>query len=418
MIFKATVILSLLIFFEIFLIHIVKFFRKDFQWLITSQDERPKLDPIGLNSFISKSYDPMLGWVRKKNSVGIEKGEKGEVNFQIDEKGARKNSNSNKYEPTIACFGDSYTFCRQVENDETWEYFLSEILETGVLNFGVGNYGLDQALIRYKNADLPTSIDTVIMAVVPETICRIQSYWKHYLEFGNTFAFKPRFILKNGNLKLLTNPMGNKTDFSIYQEKLPLIQKNDRFYKEKFRKFQFRFPYTISFFRNPSRNIKLFNALFLRAIKRMLGQSDNATEDQPFRYIMESNIQLAHKLYKEKQSKDLFYALVNNFIRHALSRGHKPFFIMLPQLVDFHVINRTGLNGYSDFIQNIRIPGSQIFDFTQQFSKLDDLGSYYVNDKYGGHISKKGNKLIASTLAMILSETNNLENKSANYLSL
>ena len=27
------------------------------------------------------------------------------------------------------------------------------------------------------------------LGFVPETISRIQSYWKHYLEFGNTFAF-------------------------------------------------------------------------------------------------------------------------------------------------------------------------------------------------------------------------------------
>ena len=200
--------------------------------------------------FFSKSFDPTLGWVRKKNSTGIEKGEQKQIFFKIDEIGSRTNSNSGKYVPTIACFGDSYAFCRQVDNDETWEYFLSEFLETGVINFGVGNYGLDQALIRYKNTDLPTSVNTVIMAVVPETICRIQSNWKHYLEFGNTFAFKPKFFLENGHLKLQENPMQNEIDFLNYREKLPFIQSNDRFYKEKFRKFQFRFPYTISFIRN------------------------------------------------------------------------------------------------------------------------------------------------------------------------
>jgi len=391
-------IIGLLVGVEVFLIITVKLLRKDFQWLITSEDEHPDLDPKGLKSFFSKSFDPTLGWVRKKNSTGIEKGEKRKIYFKIDEIGSRINSNSGKYIPTIACFGDSYAFCRQVDNDETWEYFLSEFLETGVINFGVGNYGLDQALIRYKNTDLPTSINTVIMAVVPETICRIQSYWKHYLEFGNTFAFKPKFILKNGHLILQENPIRNETDFSNYQEKLSYIQNNDRFYKEKFRKFQFRFPYTISFFRNFNRNKKLFHALFNRAIKRMLGQSDAAIEDQPFRYIMESNIQLAHKLYEENHSKDLFHALVNDFIKHAISRKHKPLFILLPQLIDFHVINKTGLNLYSDFINNIDIPGSQVLDFTQPFSKLENLGEYYVNDKYGGHISKKGNSFIADIL--------------------
>ena len=195
------------------------------------------------------------------------------------------------------------------------------------------------------------------------------------------------------------------------REKLSYIQSNDRFYKEKFRKFQFRFPYTVSFFWNLNRNTKLFHALFKRAIKRMLGKSDATIEDQPFRYIMESNIQLAHKLYLENHSKDLLYALINDFIKYAISKNHKPLFILLPQLIDFHVINKTGDNPYSNFIKNINISGSQVLDFTQPFSKLENLEDYYVNDKYGGHISKKGNKYIAKILAKTLNNTIYFERK-------
>ena len=41
--------------------------------------------------------------------------------------------------------------------------------------------------------------------------------------------------------------MQKEADFSII-EKLLYIQTNDRFYKEKFKKYQFRFPYLIKFF--------------------------------------------------------------------------------------------------------------------------------------------------------------------------
>ncbi len=79
---------------EVILILIVKLLRKDFQWLITSEDEYPKFDPKGLKSFFSKSFDPKLGWVRKKNSTGIEKGERGQIYFQIDEIGSQVSANS------------------------------------------------------------------------------------------------------------------------------------------------------------------------------------------------------------------------------------------------------------------------------------------------------------------------------------
>ena len=40
----------------------------------------------------------------------------------------------------------------------------------------------------------------VVFAFVPETISRINSYWKHYSEFGNKFGFKPFYKLeKNKN---------------------------------------------------------------------------------------------------------------------------------------------------------------------------------------------------------------------------
>ncbi len=95
-----------------------------------------------------------------------------------------------------------------MEDDETWEAQLSRQEGFGVLNFGVGNYGVDQGFIRYEGMTLPDTVKVIVMGFVPETICRIQSYWKHYLEFGNTFAFKPRFILDpKGRLTLLENCM-------------------------------------------------------------------------------------------------------------------------------------------------------------------------------------------------------------------
>ena len=396
---------------EVLLIILVKLLRKDFQWLITTDDECPKLEEEGLKSFFAKSFDPTLGWVRRNNSKGIEIGEKGKIYYKIDEIGSRINSNSGKYVNTIACFGDSYTFCRQVDNDETWEYYLENILKSGVLNFGVGNYGLDQAILRYKETYLPNTVNVVIMAVVPETICRIQSQWKHYLEFGNTFAFKPKFILEDGKLLLQENPMRNKSDFSNYKEKLSLIKKNDRFYKEKFRKLQFRLPYIISFFRNFNRNAKLFFSLVMRKIKRSMGNSNSSTEDLPFRFIMESNITLSHKLYNEKKSTDLFYAIINDFVEYALSKNHKPIFILLPQLIDFYLINKIGYNQYSAFFKNINIQNLKVIDFTQHFFKKKNLGDYYVNDKYGGHMSYKGNKYIAKILSDILSKDHGLEKK-------
>ncbi|MEX2602136.1 MAG: hypothetical protein WD355_10835, partial [Balneolaceae bacterium] len=234
---------------ELLLILLVHHYRKQFQWLITKQDELPQLDREGLAKFFAKSYDPELGWVRRPNTTGTERGKGGPITFHIDELGSRKSHAAG--EPKLAAFGDSYTFCRQVEDSETWEAYLSEESGNKVLNFGVGNYGADQAVMRYLRTELPDSVDVVVLGFVPETLCRVHSHWKHYLEFGNTFAFKPRYMVgEKGELTLSENPMKSEEQFQEIEELIPQLAERDFFYRRKFRALQFRFPYTASFVRH------------------------------------------------------------------------------------------------------------------------------------------------------------------------
>ena len=61
------------------------------------------------------------------------------------------------------------------------------------------------------------------MCVVPETIARIHSYWRHYFEYGNTLAFKPRFAIEKDGLKLYEL-------FIKDQESFKKIEENERVY--------------------------------------------------------------------------------------------------------------------------------------------------------------------------------------------
>jgi hypothetical protein len=267
------IVAAVLVGLEVGLILLVRSLRREFQWLITEADELPTLDPTALHKFIVTSFDPLLGWVRRPHTTGREKGGKGEITFHIDGTGARA-SVAFRGMPTVAAFGDSYVFCRQVEDHETWEEALSGASRTGVMNFGVGNYGVDQGLLRYETTELPGTIQVAILGFVPETICRVQSYWKHYLEFGNTFAFKPRFRLSaTGGLEYCESAMKSESDFLALREKLPRIQALDGFYHRKFRSVQFRMPYLVSFARHPGRQGRLIGALGLRRLARAIGRS-------------------------------------------------------------------------------------------------------------------------------------------------
>lgn len=387
-------LISILVIVEISLFLVVNWQRRSFPWLITKQDETPDFDPRALKKFIDSSFDPHLGWVRRPDSKGVENGQKGPITFHIDSLGSRANS-FQESPPVIAAFGDSYAFCRQVEDDETWEAQLAQHEGFGVLNFGVGNYGVDQALLRYEGMTLPDTVRVVVMGFVPETICRIQSYWKHYLEFGNTFAFKPRFIFDpEGKLVLLANSVRSEEDFSAYKEILPGIREADAFYEKKFRSQQFRFPYTLSLMRNPVKQSMLICAVAIRGLLRALGLSSHRIENMPFTLVMRNNLNDAYRLYGDTQSTKLLSKILLRFKAEAERRGHLPLLVVIPQLLDLKLNKSVH---YREFFREFakQVP---MLDFTDHFVNTE-YEKLYINDQYGGHLSVDGNCLVAQGIS-------------------
>ena len=253
----AIIFFIVLIILEIFCYILINRLRDEFQWLITPKDEYPKLDKDGLKKFIKHGYDPELGWIRKPNTEKEEIGKFGKTKYHINSDGSRKNPGHEKLPRKISIYGDSFPFARQVNDNETCNWYLSELTKTNVLNFAVGNYGLDQALLRLKREYPKNKTKFVIMGVVPSTIVRVMCMWKHYNEYGNTFGFKPRFIIENGKLKLIRNYIDKGNKFKEYKKYLSEIRKYDYFYTTKFKKEMIQFPYLISILSDPIRNISL-----------------------------------------------------------------------------------------------------------------------------------------------------------------
>lgn len=386
---------------EVALQVLVKYLKKDFQWLITKKDEYPDFDKKALKKFFKNSFDQELGWVRKPNSKGVERGKYGDIEYHIDSDGSRVNATEG--EVSIATFGDSYTFCRQVEDGQTWQIFLSEYINKKVLNYGVGNYGVDQALLYYQRQKLPEATKIVILGFVPETICRIQSYWKHYLEFGNTFAFKPRFTLENDNLILHNNPIGSVSDFNEIKLIADSIKSTDEFYLRKFKKVQFEFPYLLKFIVNFKRSIILLFLLIKKKIFNMFGVNKSHIDNAPFSKIMIDNIKDAHLMYSDHNACDLLEEILLKFCDEAYKNGHKPLVLIMPQLIDLRIIRKTGVNPYDNFF--VQLGGkAPVLDMTESIN-IGNLSDLYTEDVYGGHFSEKGNKLVAENIISYLNKT-------------
>lgn len=393
------VIITIFIIIELFFYLIIRFVNKKFQWLIISKDEEPSLSKDGLKKFIPNGYDSELGWVRKPNTVGTENSRDTETKWTVDPKGCRTNPRFEKFDSAISCYGDSFTFCRQVNDNETWEHYLSKLQNTNVQNFGVGNYGLDQALLRLKREYPKNKTNIVILAVVPDTISRILSSWKHYYEYGNTFAFKPRFILKNNNLELVRNYIDTETKFENYKEFLKEIRITDFFYIQKFKKDILRFPYSITIFKSPLRNFRIIFWVITIELFKKMEKNMKKIEWNPMKIIMKINLLWRVKLYQNKETIMLLEKIINEYISYAKQNNFVPFFVILPQKDDVSFI-RNNFHFYKNFVNTIKtINDLHVIDITEKLLLENNLDLLYSDDNdYGGHFSKIGNQLIANII--------------------
>ena len=286
--------------------------------------------------------------------------------------------------------GDSFVFGRYVNDEEVWTEILSNNLKEHVLNYGVGNYGFDQALLRYEKNKHINSKYTII-GVVPETINRIHSIWKHYLEFGNIYGFKPSFFLNGEKLKLRKNPIKKKSDFKKKKiaSIINSISKNDIFYERKFKKFQFRKPFLISFFRNFNFNTRLFAKILCFLFAR-----EKDKKKYLFPLFYSNNIELANKLYTERSSTKLFELLIKRFKKIAEKKNSTPIIIIFPQKRDIELF-KMGKNYSCNFFNSMQ--DIKIINLTKFLSKKN-IKKIFLDEEHGGHLTPHGNKIVAKQI--------------------
>ena len=155
-------------------------------------------------------YDPSTGWKSKPNLRNMKIFDDKILN--TNSKGFRGKKDflylKNKERLRILILGDSYTFGDEVSDDETYSYYLQEMLpHTEVINLGVHGYGHDhhdQMLILLKEEGVKYKPDIVILGFIRNDMSR------NLLKF-RSFA-KPCFVLEKDELKLIGTPVPRPDD--------------------------------------------------------------------------------------------------------------------------------------------------------------------------------------------------------------
>ena len=356
---------------------------------VIARDRVPKITPAVLDRFYDQGFDPELGWIRKADTT---RRDTGGTTFSIDARGSRCNPGHEDLPLTISTYGDSYTFCREVEDKETWQWYFSERTGVNLLNFGVGNYGFDQALIRLKREYPQNPTPIVIMGVVPDTIARILSVWKHYNEFGNILAFKPRYVLGEDSLQLVPTFIDSREKFFRLEDYLPEIQRLDYFYERRFLREAFRFPYALSCVVQ-FRAIPLFVSKAVRRLSHRSPWLEERFNDVIYGYLEPAAVRTLVDLYRDLEVTGLLRAQIDEFVNYGKQKSFLPVLAMLPMRADLWFI-RKYYNFYAQFLDSCR---SRLLTIDAAQALLDGGPASRLYRLW--HYSPTGNAIVARTIA-------------------
>lgn len=171
-------------------------------WLDLKEREPEGADRYG-------RFDRELGWTNKRgmaSSDGL---------YHFNALGARS---LREYEPAppegvtrLLCFGDSFTFGEEVPDGDDYPALFEDTYPGyEALNFGVGGYGTDQALLRFRRLAPGLGGHVVCIGLLLENIGRnVNRYRPLWYPGTPANGVKPRFILGPAGLELVPLPFAD-----------------------------------------------------------------------------------------------------------------------------------------------------------------------------------------------------------------
>ncbi|WP_336343872.1 hypothetical protein [Halalkalicoccus ordinarius] len=375
-------------------------------------EEFPEIDRTLLEKF--SSFDAELGWVPQPNMQkqkdtgdhlpGEDMGDT-TVTYSTDEHGSRvcpARERDPGEDSLVSTYGDSYCFCREVSDHQTYQNYLAQKLDTHVANYGGGNYGMDQALLRMKRQYPEDSSDYVVMYVTASSIARILSVWKHYQEFGNVLAVKPRYELRDGELELIECPLDEKEEFLDLEQHASFLREHDYHYEHWFEPHLATFPYAPTFLGEPDQvRYSLYAAL--KEVEEeyeisIPGYDLDALQTQTALRLERPRVRYHERLFDEQE--ELFTAIIEEFVDFAEEHEFTPVFAMVQQL-RYATYEEEHGPIYGDLMDRLDEEYADLItiDMAKHLEADDgDVKSLYVERGEGGHYSPETNEQVAEVL--------------------
>ena len=305
--------------------------------------------------------------------------------------GAKQNSEfADSKQPCGSAFGDSFVGGNDVPNDEGWVEQLSHLLGCRVTNYAVGNYGTDQAYLRFRQIhdDSPIALLGINPNNVMDNVNQYDGLLGSALE---PFALKGRFLLDSSDrLTWLPRPRLDEHGFVAMNRNPAKTLPHSYFLPNTpDGPVTLGFPYILTLAR-VALMTRLHNDLSRRA-----GWSSFYDKDHP------------------SDALRLMAAICQAFSDLAKARGQRPLIVMLPLAHSFREQANYGEFEYAPLVASLQAKGIEVYDpGTAMIQSLAGRSAceFYTHGHpelawltspvpCGGHYSTAGNTTVAQLVA-------------------
>ena len=282
----------------------------------------------------------------------------------------------------IAAFGDSFVHGDEVATGETWTAALERALpRVEVLNYGVGGYGLDQALLRYEREGARMAPHVVLVGVITDDVLRgVNVFRPFFAPTTGHVLTKPRFLLDDaGRLELLRNPLPGVDAYRAFlADPVPKL-------REIVRHDDYAPPVSDAGPLDALASVRLVK--LLTATLRRSGDGE--------RQIRRGELNL------DAEPSRLALAVLHRFVERVRANGAEPLIVIFPDRTELDARRDGRAISYRPLRDRLRDEGIPVVDVLDGF---DALAPDWTTEKVlrRSHYAPWGNELVAGFLAQQL----------------
>ncbi len=249
----------------------------------------------------------------------------------------------------VAAFGGSFVDGNEVSTDEAWTSRFNDYgAGVQILNYGVGGYGTDPAYLRYRREGIDLCPDAVIIGFVPVNLRRTVNVYRRFISVREGVATKPRFELVDGELKLVPNPVRQRSEWVRFVENPAAIRELGR-YDHWYEPLVYENPiYDLS------ASVRLVVHLWIRVKNRMI---------DPDRLLARGVFNTSSEAYR------IQLALLERFVDDVTESGRTPVVLMLPGRDAVSAALRGRASVYAPLADALTRGGTHVLDAADAFAK-------------------------------------------------